>query len=334
MPKSTISSEGSASACGVLRNSKRALVVVCAALVIVAPFLLDSYTVRVLTTVLLFGVLASALNLIAGYTGYPAFGNVVFYGLGAYSTGIGMTRMGLSFWWATVLGVVVCAAYAICMGLPLFRLRGHYFAIATLGLNEATRSAASNLSDITGGGMGMSLPMRLGDVSEVNRYFYFLVLGILAAVIVVSAWMQRSRFGYGCSAIRFDEEAAASSGVPATRYKIIAWVLSAIFTGLAGSAYAYWFGFFQPGVVFDMNIAVTMFVMMLLGGAGTIFGPLLGAVVVEAIGHFAWSHMLTYHSGIFALVLISVVIFIPGGIMSAQWRSPASLLANIRQNRL
>jgi branched-chain amino acid transport system permease protein len=283
---------------------------------IAAPYVLDSYWVRVLTTVWLFAVLASAINLIAGYTGYAAFGNVVFFGLGAYSTAIGMTRLHLPFWAGMALGVVVCGTYAIIIGWPLLRLRGHYFAIATLGMNEATRAIVDNLSGLTGGGMGLSVPTRAGEVVAINQYFYFLMLSILLTVMGIAYSMGRSRFGYGCRAIRFDEEAAASTGVPTTRYKIMAWVLSASITGMAGGVYAHWFAFIEPAVVFDMSIAVKMFVMMMLGGGATVFGPVVGAVLVEMIGHVAWSQFLTYHSAVFAFIIIGVVIFIPGGLMN------------------
>src|SRR5438445_12728888 len=122
---------------------------------VAAPLALNTYWIRVLTTIFLFALLSSALNLIAGYTGYPAFGNVVFFGLGAYSAAVAMAKAGLSFAAGLALGVVVCALYAVCVGLPVLRLRGHYFAIATLGMNEATRALGENLSRVTGGGMGL-----------------------------------------------------------------------------------------------------------------------------------------------------------------------------------
>ncbi len=311
------------------------LVVMAVGLVsIAAPYVLDSYWVRVLTTVCLFAVLASAINLIAGYTGYAAFGNVVFFGLGAYSTAIGMTRFHLPFWGGMAVGVVVCGVYAMVIGWPLLSLRGHYFAIATLGMNEATRAIIDNLSGFTGGGMGLSVPTRAGEVVAINQFFYYLMLLLLLIAMGIAYWMGRSRFGYGCRAIRFDEEAAASTGVPTTRYKITAWVLSASITGMAGGVYAHWFAFIEPAVVFDMSIAVKMFVMMMLGGAATVFGPVVGACLVEMIGHVAWSQFLTYHSAVFAAIIIGVVIFIPGGLMSIKLpHAIVARFAGIRASR-
>ena len=312
-----------------------AAVVVVAAVLVLAPLVVGNYWNRVLTTIFMFGVLASATNLIAGYTGYPAFGNVVFFGLGAYTAGLVMVRGQASFWTGLALGAVVCGLYAVVIGVPLLRLRGHYFAIATLGMNEATRAIVENLR-FTGGGMGLSLPILPGDADAVNRYVYLLMLGLLAVAVGVTVALSRSRLGYGCRAIRFDEEAAASCGVPTTRFKVIAWVLSAILTGMAGAVYAHWLGYIEPPAVFNMTIAVKMFVMMMLGGTATVFGPLLGAFLVEAVGLVVWSHFLTYHAAALGLIVIAVVIFVPGGLMSLLTRgvSVRVLLANVRASRL
>jgi branched-chain amino acid transport system permease protein len=320
---------------GVLTVPPMALAVLVGVILLLAPFVIGNYWIRVLTTMFMFGALASATNIIAGYTGYPAFGNVVFFGLGAYTTALAMTKFRTSFWTSLAVGIVICCLYAAVIGFPLLRLRGHYFAIATLGMNEATRAIIENLG-FTGGGMGLSLPLLKGDVEIVNRYFYFLMLGLLVGTLGVSFWLSRTRFGYGCRAIRFDEEAAASCGVPTTRFKIVAWVLSALFTGMAGAAYAHWVGYVEPPVVFDMAIAVKMFVMMLLGGSGTVFGPLLGAFLIELVGLVAWTQFLNYHTAALGLIVIAVVIFVPGGLMSLSRRSWSVrlLLDNVRASRL
>jgi branched-chain amino acid transport system permease protein len=315
----------------------RALLVAAAfLLLLLGPLALNTYWLRVLTTVFMYGVLVSALNLMAGYTGYPAFGNVVFFGLGAYGTALAMARLGASFWMGLPLGVLVCALFAAVVGPAALRLRGHYFAVATLGMNEATRALVENLSSVTGGGMGLFLPIRRGDVQAVNTYFYLVMLAFLGAVVGATFWLSRSRFGYGCRAIRFDEEGAAGAGVPTMRYKVTAWVLSAGFTGAAGGVYAHWFGEIEPAVVFDMTIAVKCFVMMLLGGSGTVLGPLFGAVLIEAVSLAAWSRLLTYHTAVLGLLIILVVVFIPGGLTSLRARRPSLrlVLASVRENRL
>ena len=318
------------------KDIRRALVVGAIALAAIAPLAINTYWLRVLSTVFLYASLASAVNLMAGYTGCPAFGNVVFFGLGASATGIVMGKLQGPFWLGLGVGVAVCAGYAVVVGLPVLRLRGHYFAIATLGMNEGTRRLIENLSGLTGGGMGLALPIPPGDVRSANAYVYFLVLGLLLAVLGTTVAVMRSRLGYGCRAIRFDEEGAASCGVPTMRYKITMWVISAVFTGLAGGIYAHWFGYIEPGAVFDMTISVKCFVMMLVGGIATVLGPLYGAILIELLGLAAWSTLLRYHTAVLGLLVIAVVLIAPSGLMGlgAQRLSARALLANIRANRL
>jgi branched-chain amino acid transport system permease protein len=300
------------------------------------PLVGNTYWLRVLSTIWLYATLASAVNLMAGYTGYPAFGNVVFFGLGAYTVGVTMSKLQGAFWVGLALSVVVCAAYAIVIGLPVLRLRGHYFAIATLGMNEATRRIVENLSSLTGGGMGLALPIPSGDVARVNTYIYVMTLGLLLTVIGTTFWLTHSQFGYGCRAIRFDEEAAANCGVPTVRYKLTMWALSAVFTGIAGGIYAHWLGYIEPGGVFDMTIAVKCFVMMLIGGMATVFGPLYGAVLIELLALVAWSYLLNYHTAVLGLLIIAVILLVPSGLagLERQRLSFRALLGNIRESRL
>ena len=319
---------------GVLTVPPMALAVLAGGILMLAPFVIGNYWIRVLTTMFMFGALASATNIIAGYTGYPAFGNVVFFGLGAYTTALAMTKFRTSFWTSLAVGIVICCLYAAVIGFPLLRLRGHYFAIATLGMNEATRAIVENVG-FTGGGMGLSLPVQRGDVQLLNLYFYFVMLGLLLSAVVITSCVIRTRLGYGCRAIRFDEEAAASCGVPTTRYKVTAWMLSAALTGMAGAAYANWVGYIEPAVVFDMSIAVKMFVMMILGGAGTVFGPLLGALLLELVGLVAWTQLLNYHTATLGVIIVAVVIFVPGGLMSLRrGLTVRRLLDNVSVSRL
>lgn len=128
--------------------------------------------------------------------------------------------------------------------------------------------------------MGLALPIPPGDLRSASAFVYLLVLGLLLVVLGTTAGIMRSRFGYRCRAIRFDEEGAASCGIPTMRYKITMWVISAAFTGLAGGIYAHWFGYIEPDVVFDMTISVKCFVMMLVGGIATVLGPLYGAILL------------------------------------------------------
>ena len=264
--------------------SKKVVVLVWVAagiLLAFCPFFLNLYWLRNLTNIFMFAVLAQAINIIAGYTGYPAFGNVVFFGLGAYSTGVCMVRFQTHFLTSILIGIVVCLLFTLIFGIPILRLKGHYFAIATLGLNEATRAIVDNLSDLTGGGMGLSLPLPPGDVEVNARFFYFMMYGTMVLSIIATYVLSKSRFGYACRSIRSDEDGAESMGINTTKYKTMAWMISAAFTGIAGSVYAYWMSYIEPAAVFDMTIAIKSFVMFLLGGAGTVLGPILGSFLFE-----------------------------------------------------
>ena len=228
-----------------------------------------------------------------------------------------------------VLGSVVCAAFALVCGLPLFRLKGHYFAIATLGLNEAVKAIVLNWASLTGGGGGISLPLPPGNVAGNARMFYgaFLALTVAGTAAVWS--LRRTRFGLACRAIRADEDAAAATGINPLLYKTGAWVLSAILACWAGSLYAYWQSYIDPGVAFDMDFAVTGFVILLLGGPGTVLGPVVAAFALQLVSTLTWSHLLTLHLGLMGILIMAAVLLMPdqdawtrlgrGRVLTAAW---------------
>jgi branched-chain amino acid transport system permease protein len=245
-----------------------------------APLHVSLYWQRVLALAFMFATLAQAINLIAGFTGYAAFGNVVFFGLGAYSVAIVMTRGG-SFALGCIVALLVSFVTVILIGPLLLRLRGHYFAIATVGLNEMIKALAATLAPLTGGGMGLSLPLPPGTPAETARTFYYLLLVLMLVSILVTAWFSVSRLGLACRAIRDDEIKAEAMGLRTVTFKVAAWSLSAMLTAFAGAIYAYWFSYVEPPAVFDMLIAIKSFVMFLLGGPGTVLGPVLAAFAIE-----------------------------------------------------
>ena len=303
---------------------------------IVAPTFLTGYWIRTLTDIFMFAILATSWNLIAGYCGYAAFGNVVFFGLGAYTTGILMTKVHMSFFLGVAAGGILSVLLAIILGFPLLRLKGHYFAIATLGVNEALREIVINLTNLTGGGYGISLPILPGKVHIILAFFYFLMLGLLVAAVILTQIISKKRLGFAFRAIRADEEAASLSGINTRMYKIIAWSLSALFTGLAGGVYAVWITYIDPVSVFDMSIAIKFCIMVLLGGAGTVFGPVIGAFILEIISILVWSKFAVLHAAILGFIIILVVILMPRGFMQfIKGRlSMAALLAHVKENRI
>jgi len=285
-------------------------------LFVAAPFLLTGFWVRLITFTFMFAVLASALNIIAGFTGYAAFGNMVFFGLGAYTTAVLMNKVGLPFPVALAASAGIAVVMSILLGLLLLRLKGHYFALGTLGAAEAMKYIVENMTSVTNGGRGITVPSMRGSPFMHNTIFYFIMFGLLILIIVVVWQLSRNRLGYAFKAIRANEEAAGVLGIDQTRYKITAWALSALFTGITGAVYAYWFSYIDPPTVFDVMWVVKMFVIILIGGAGTVFGPVIGAFILETISELVWSRFINLHLGILGLIIMLVVLFMPRGIIS------------------
>jgi branched-chain amino acid transport system permease protein len=305
------------------------------ALVLVLPWVFSGYWVRVFTSIFMFAALAQSVNFMAGFTGYADFGNVVFFGIGAYTTTLLMTRAGVPFVAAVLAGGGVAALAAAVVGVPLLRLRGHYFAIATLGVLEAVREITTNVA-FFGGGMGITLPVFTEAPEPFFRLIYYAMLAALGAYTAIAWWLLHSRFGYALRTIKSDEEAAAVIGIPATRYKVSVWAISACCTGLVGGLYAYWLKYIEPPFVFDILISVKAWIMMLLGGAGTLLGPLAGALLLELLAVFIWGQFLRGHMMILGAAIVLVVLFMPAGFMELARRrfSLVAVVANLRRNRI
>ncbi len=300
------------------RSAGLAWLALAAAALFVAPGALNDYWLRVGSDVLLWIAMAEALNIILGLAGYPAFGNGAFLGIGAYTVAV-LMNLGAAFWPALAAAGAAAAATAILLGAPLLRLRGHYFAIATIGINFALLSLVENLG-LTGGGSGLSVPLFPGPAHAATAFF-FEALGALALLAVgLVAWIRRSPLGYALRAIRASEEAAQVIGIDTTTAKIAAWAASALLTGFAGGIYAYWNGYIEPAHVFDIVTSVELFIMVLLGGAGTVLGPVVGAAGLELVSEFLWSRLGALHLAVLGLVILLVGLWIPGGLLSAQRR--------------
>lgn len=299
---------------------------------VVLPLFIEGYWIRVLTSIFMYAIITAALNIIAGYAGYAAFGNIVFFGIGAYTTAMLMLRLGFYWWTGAIIGGLLAAIYAILLGIPILRLRGHYFAIATLGINRATEQIALDWGSFTGGGKGITLPLPKMEIQNFYAMIYFIMLGLLLVTILVNYVISRSRLGYALRAIRDNEDAAEASGIFAPRCKIAAWAISAFITGVTGGVFAYWFSFIEPATVFDIMIAVKAFVMMMLGGAGTVLGPVIGAFLIEVISETVWGQFLTLHMLILGIIMVGVVILIPRGMLNLFGRkfSLAALWRNIK----
>ncbi len=278
------------------------------ALLGVAPGMLSPFMIQFLINVFMLAALAESWNIIGGFTGYASFGNVAFFGIGAYTTGVLLTRAGLSFALALPAAGITAMVFAALVGLPILRLKGHYFAIATLGVAETMREIVYNL-EVTGAGTGLVMPIMKSPLP-----FFYLMLGILTAVTLVNWWISRSRFGYGLVAIREDEDAAAAMGIDTARCKTIAFALSGGFAGLAGGVFAYWITFIDPDAVFKVSTTIQMIIMAVFGGMGTVVGPLLGALVLASVSEVLSTQLVTLAELFNGLIVILAVLFMPRGL--------------------
>lgn len=233
--------------------------------------------------VLLAAISASAWNLIGGYAGQVSVGNAVFFGAGAYMPLLFYKLWEVSPLYGFPAGIAVSVAIAVVIGIPTFRLSGHYFSMATIAVAELIRILVSNW-DFVGASIGLTGPAVARDWSDLvfrsSIPYYYMFLTVLTVLLVMTYCIERSRFGYYLRALRSGERAARSLGVPVSRCKLYIFILSAIFTSLAGSLYAIKFGFADPASGFGILVSVNMVIVAALGGAGRLLGPLLGAVIL------------------------------------------------------
>ncbi len=287
--------------------AKCALGCVAIALLATVPWWGSAVLVQFGINALILATLAQSWNIIGGYTGYPSFGNSVFYGLGGYGVAIAMVQYGLSFPAGVAIGIALAGAFAILLGLPVLRLRGHYFAIATLGLAEVMIAIVSNL-EIAGRNVGLVLPLVKGDA-----LFFELALALVVVSTLAVVWISRSRFGFALIAIRENEQAAAVMGVNTTLYKILAFALCSVLAAIAGAIHAYWITYLDPGSAFDVTLNVKMIIMAVFGGAGTVCGPVLGAFILSAVSEVLATKVTSLASIFFGIVIVAAIVFMPHG---------------------
>ena len=302
----------------------------------VFPYIASGFWIRLVTLIFLSAILAQGLNIIAGFTGYAAFGNMVFFGMGGYTVGVLMTKVKISFLPSLFVSGIVGIVIGILLGMLLLRLKGHYFALASLGAAEAMRQILDNLTGLTGGAMGLTLPQMAGKPAQVNTNFYYIMFSLLVLSFAATYWMSRRRLGYALKAIKANEESADVMGINTTLYKIVAWSIGGLYTALAGGIYAYWFTFIEPATMFDVVVVVKLFVILLLGGSGTVMGPLYGAFIFEGISEIVWSRFLNLHLGILGILIILIIFFIPNGLIDTVRRgfSLKNIRDTIREQRV
>ncbi len=269
----------------------------------------ESYLVELLTVILYWIGLAGCWNLMSGYTGYIDFGSATWVGVGSYTAGILMAKAGWPLAPAVAMAGVLSLLGAVAVGYPTLRLRGAYFAIATFALAEVLSQVAEELAWLTEGGIGLTVPGRLED----NQY-YWVYLGLAAAVVGLTYFIDRSRMGYALKAIHQNEHAASQVGVNTHLMKMSAYAISAFFVGVLGSLDGTRLGYFKPGDVFDVHITIKMVIMSLLGGMGSVTGPVVGASFLQVIEDVLGAEFLNWYLVIIGVVIVLVITFLPRGL--------------------
>jgi branched-chain amino acid transport system permease protein len=293
----------------------------------------DVFYQRIGALVLLAAISASAWNLLGGYAGQVSVGHAVYFGAGAYSSLVVYTELGWPPIAGAPVGVLVSMGISALVGTPTFRLRGHYFSMATIAAAELFRILAANwpLLGAAVGLMGPPVPRTVWDLSFISPVpYHYLFLFVLVVLLGLTWLMQRSRMGYYLAAIRGGDRAARSLGVPVLRYKLYALWLSAAFTSIAGSLYAVMVGFIDPDSALGILISVKMLIVAALGGAGTLFGPLIGAVILIPLEETTNALFGGGGTGItfivYGAIILLVARFQPGGV-AAFWAAVTARMA-------
>lgn len=280
----------------------------------------DAATREVLFTVLLSVVLATSLNILLGYTGYVSFGHVVFYGLGGYVGLYLMSSFNVSLWIALLGGGISAGLLAFLLGKAILRLRGAYFALATIGINEAMRAFVNNFSPF-GGATGISLNFSVyqgyGGATSALWLTYVVLLVLALVGILLSFLVKSSKFGLGLMAIREDEDAAEMMGVVAPNAKTWAYVLSALLPGMVGVLFFFKNGNVEPADAFRLQFSIETIVMVMLGGQGTVLGPILGAAGYQRMRGFLLTNDLfkNIQLSVAGALLLLIILFVPAGVI-------------------
>ncbi|MEL6266668.1 MAG: branched-chain amino acid ABC transporter permease [Pseudomonadota bacterium] len=279
-----------------------------------APFLGDNYTVRIAISIVMFTALAQSWNFIGGFTGYPSLSTAAFFGIGAYVGAIAQ-RNGVPLVLAWALAVIAVAAFAALLGAVILRLRGHYFAIGSIAIVEIARLIASSWSEVTGGGNGLNVPLMKGGPEVVSMFVLYAMMAVLLMAVAATALVARGRLGFGLRCIEQNEDAADMVGIDTTRYKVAAFVLSAVFCAAVGAIYASWVGYIDPTDSFSILLTLKAPVMALLGGAGTVLGPVAGAGAFVLLEEIFWANFLEWNRAILGGVIVVLIFFLPGGLL-------------------
>jgi branched-chain amino acid transport system permease protein len=279
----------------------------------------DPFVIQLLFRVAIFAVLGIAWNLIGGYAGQLSLGQVAYFGLGGYGFSLLNVDLGVDLWASLLLGVAIACLAALVIGSITFRLRGPYFVLSTIAAAEMVRVVALN-AHFTHGAIGVLAPSLFSNPG-VDAKFYEVAVGLLVLSLGFAAWTDRSRFGYSLRAVCADEQTAMAVGIDPARAKLLALLASAALTALAGGIYASFSQFVGPDSMLGIDISVQAAVVAMLGGAATVWGPLVGSIILTLASEAFKALFQEAHVLIYGLLLVVVVLFLPGGALGAAARA-------------
>lgn len=311
-------------------NRARVVFVIATLLLAATPFVADNYVVRLSTFLCMYAALAQSWNLIGGYAGYPSFSTAAFFGLGAYA---GALLQNAGVWmplsWLGATGAVT--VFAAVLGRALLRMRGHYFAIGSIASVEILRLLTTSWASVTGGGEGLNVSILPGGPDFAGRVFLFAMMAVMVAAFGLTVLVDRTRLGFGLHCIRQNEDAADMVGIDVTTYKTLAFALSATCCGTAGAIYSSWVAYIDPGDAFSLLLTLKVPVMALLGGAGTVYGPIAGAWTFVVLEELIWAEFLEFNRAILGVVIVLLIFMLPGGLWRLRLPTRWSWLAGWRQ---
>jgi len=265
---------------------------------------------------LLYVLLGTSWNLLGGYAGQISFGHAAFFGTGAYTSTILLLKLGVSPWPGMLAGGLLAALLSIPVGWLTLRLRGPYFALATLAASEVLRIVVFNWDRLTGGGDGLNILVNLGSLLK----FYYIALALACSAVAVVWVITRSRWGLFLSAIKEDEDAAEALGVAATRMKLLALVVSAFFVALGGSFFASYHLYINPDLVFESSISIQMIIVSIVGGLGTVEGPVLGAIIMIPLSEYFRGISPVANLLIYGIFIVLFMTLMPEGLIRGSRR--------------
>ena len=286
----------------------------------------DEFVYHIFITICVFAALSTAWNIVGGFAGQLSLGHAIFYGIGAYG-GIILTNAGITPWIGMFVGAAVAAVVAVVISYPCFRLRGPFFALATIALLEVFRVLALHFRDFTGGATGMMIPLNVGWEWMVFRErlpALVIAYGMMLATLLVAWWIRSHRLGFQLIATRERESAARAAGVATVRVRLVAVAVSGALTAMMGTFHAMYLTFIEPESAFSLAFSIQIAMFALIGGIGTVSGPFLGALLLVPITEFArgalGAEAIGLHGFVYGMVLILVVLFMPNGIMGLAGR--------------